>query len=238
MSRIGKVWLLGALLFCVGIAAKGQVEQARNSSEANFEQSAGSGQEGLNFRIENGKCWINGNLVAAKDLPKGLQNLDKAIFYQAAVFGIPEISFVLGGKEYLVRKNRIVELEPVQRGALNVAANSLGNSSEQRVAEEYYSQLKRESPGLFYGMSYEGALYEQCRTLLLDYQMAKGSQKEKIREELRLVLGQLFEINERNRELELEQLERMLETARKEVSYRKANKSVIIQNTLDQLLDD
>lgn len=186
----------------------------------------------ISVRIEDGKVWVNGNLVPSKELPASLKEVNPAVFYQAAIFGVKDISFQLMGHEYLVRDGKITEAPARPRMARD---NSL---QQQTAAEAYYSNLKREAPGLFYSLSREGALYEECRRLLIDHQLAQGKQKDKIREEIRLVIGQLFDINERNKELEIRQLEQMIEAARKEVELRKANKSLIIDKTLKDLLDE
>lgn len=192
---------------------------------------------GLSFRIENGKFWINGNLVPAKELPKSLQEIDKSIFYQAAVTGMDELGFSLGGADYTVRDNKISEVaHPQQRQLTFQPEVSNTSSNTNRAAEDYYSQIKRESPGLFYSLNYEGALYEQARNLVASYQTAKGKQRDQIRDELRVILSQLFDINEHNRELEIKQLQQMIESAKEEVQYRKANKAEILDNTLDGIL--
>ena len=122
-----------------------------------------------------------------------------------------------------------------------VATEAQGNDpgyNSKSATEAYYSQLKRESPNLFYGLSREGALLEEIRTLLIDYSVAQGKQREKIKEEIRLVLGQLYDINERNKEMEIEELEDMIQAAKAEVQYRKAHKSDIIDNSLNNLLKE
>ncbi|MEM7036325.1 MAG: hypothetical protein AAF570_05035, partial [Bacteroidota bacterium] len=174
-----------------------------------------------------------GNLVADEQLPESLRNLNPAVFYQAAVFGIQDITFALGAHEYLVRDGKIIEV-PSRVEEPKTESETVDLSTK----EAYYSQLKKEAPGLFYSLSREGALYEQCRGLLIDYQMADGKVKDKIREEIRLVLGQLYDINERNRELEIKQLEQMLDVAKKEMTYRKLHRSDIIGQTLDDLLKE
>ena len=49
----------------------------------------------ISVRIEDGKVWVNGNLVPRKDLPKSLKQVNPAVFYQAAIFGVNDISFQL-----------------------------------------------------------------------------------------------------------------------------------------------
>lgn len=191
-----------------------------------------SNVEQLSLRIEGGKVWVNGNLVPKKELPKGLRELDPNFYYTTAVFGIREISFNLQGKDYLVKADKIVELPPRSTKEVNPAANM----DSQAAMEEYYSNLKRETPSLFYSMTREAVLTEQARNLVYQYQFAKGDQLKDIRKQLSGILEQLFEINERNRELEILELQQMIDIARKEVEMRRQNKSLIIDNTMEELL--
>lgn len=187
----------------------------------------------LSLRIEGGKVWINGNLMPKKDLPAGLRELDPNFYYQTAAFGIREIAFNLQGKDYLVKADKVVELP-----ARPTAKEKGYDKGQQAAMEEYYSNLKREAPNLFYSMNREAMLTEQARGLLYQYQFAKDEDAASIRKELRSVLEQLFEINERNRELEILELQEMIDVARKEVQIRRENKSLIIDNTLKGLIGE
>ena len=222
-------WTMAA---CLSMAAQSNVP--RNSEVNTYQRSPVRVASALNLRIEDGKFWINGNLIPSKDLPGSLQGIDKAIFYQAAVMGMDELAFSLGGSDYTVRENKITEISRQPDNQLTVLSEQ--SNSTNRAREDYYSQIKREAPGLFYSLNYEGALYEEARGLVASYQKAKGKQRDEIRENLRTVLSQLFDINEHNRELEILQLQQMIESAKEEVQYRKANKAVILDNTLDQVL--
>lgn len=228
-------WLV---LFCLLTSLFGQIQgqavqnSANRSVQNNY--SAPRASSTLSFRIENGKCWVNGNLMDEKDLPVGLRSIDPSVYYQTAVLGINEIGFQLYGKAYLIRIDKIIELPPV---STQQNTNVSRAYPQQEAAEEYYGQLKRESPTLFHNIGREGMLYEQCRDLLLRHQKAKGKDQDALREEMRNVLGQLFDINERNRQMEIQELELMIESAKKEVMFRKANKGSIIDNALDELLE-
>lgn len=224
--------LLIALMALTAGSVEAQNAEPRQIS--NDRQVYQSNVEQLSLRIESGKVWVNGNLVPKKDLPEGLRTLDPNFYYTTAVFGIREISFNLQGKDYLVKADKVVELPPRPTSKNKVYAQE----TSQAAMEEYYSNLKRESPSLFYSMNREAVLTEQARNLIYQYQFAKGESLKSIRSDLRDVLEQLFEINERNRELEILQLQQMIDVARKEVEMRKENKSLIIDNTLKELIGE
>lgn len=214
------------LLLPLGTAAWGQ--SANNYAEK-VSAPAAKQRTSTTLRIDQGRVWVNGKLIPTENLPQSLKIIDPYIYYESTIAGVSEFTFNLGDHYYLMQDGKLSEIQ------VSEDAQIAGYDSKT-ATEAYYSQLKRESPGLFYGLSREGALLEQVRTLLMDYSMAKGQQREKIREEIRLVLGQLYDINERNKELEIQELEDMIEAAKKEVQYRKAHKSDIIQNSLDNLL--
>ncbi len=183
----------------------------------------------IRLRVDQGRVFLNDRALTNAELPTSLQNISQDIYYETNVAGVNEFTFNLGNRYYLVQNGKLTE----------IATEGQGNDSRydsKTATEAYYSQLKREAPGLFYGLSREGALLEQVRALLIDYSVAQGKQRDKIKEEIRLVLGQLYDINERNKELEIEELEDMIKAAKAEVQYRKAHKSDIIDNSLENLL--
>jgi hypothetical protein len=218
-----KLAMILMLLLSIGAAGWTQNSYDR-AAEASVRQ-----KNTTTIRIDQGRVWVNGKLMAQESLPQSLKVIDPYIYYESTVAGVTEFTFNLGDHYYLMQDGKLTEIQLADEG-------EVAGYDSKTATEAYYSQLKRESPGLFYGLSREGALLEQVRTLLMDYSLAKGQQREKIREEIRLVLGQLYDINERNKELEIEELEDMIEAAKKEVQYRKAHKSDIIQNSLDNLL--
>lgn len=217
-------YLVFISLVCMGSQTLAQ----GNYSQVNQVQE---GRQGIStFRIDKGKVWIDDKPAKPDDLPPSLKKIDPAIFYEANISGLDAFSFSLNGHTYWVSKGRIQELDAKQMEA------DLANS-ERLAAEAYYSQLKKESPNLFYGLSREGMLLEKIRTLLLDYSETKNNKrKAEIREELRSVLSQLFDLNERNQELEIKELEEMLESAKEELKFRKTNKNKIIDRSLEDLL--
>ncbi|HEX2899106.1 MAG TPA: hypothetical protein VHS96_05225 [Bacteroidia bacterium] len=185
----------------------------------------------IRLRIDEGKVYLNDRSLPTAELPSSLQNIDPNIYYETNVAGVTEFTFNLGNRFYLVQNGKLTEV-------VGEGQSDATSYNSKTATEAYYSQLKRESPGLFYGLSREGALLEQIRSLLIDYSVAQGKQRDKIKEEIRLVLGQLYDINERNKELEIAELEDMIQAAKEEVQYRKAHKSDIIDNSLNNLLKE
>lgn len=220
--------LLAGFLFGTVKAQSRQVRQDYNVAQPDTEKNSA-----LSMRIENSKVWINGNLVPKTDLPESLQALHPDLFYQAKVFGRKEMPFSMDGHDYLVRADKIVELPP-RNGQLVENVETTPHSA----MEEYYSNLKRESPSLFYSMTREANLTLQARDLVYKYQFASPKEQNKIRKELRDVLSQLFDINERNRELEIQELQEMIDAAQEEINVRKVNKKLILDNTLRELVGE
>lgn len=203
--------------------------QAALNAKELVKESSQSNSRLTQFRIDRGKVFLNGKQVASQNLPSSLQKIDPDIYYETTVAGVSEFTFNLGDRDYLVANGTLTELS-------GEGQSDQMSASNKTATEAYYSQLKRESPGLFYGLGREGILLEEVRSLLMEYSVSQGAQREKIKEEIRLVLGQLYDINQRNKEMEIQELEDMIQAAKEEVQYRKAHKSDIIDNSLKNLL--
>jgi hypothetical protein len=65
--------------------------------------------------------------------------------------------------------------------------------------------------------------------------MAEAKLKEKIKEEIRLLLGEQFDMSIRNMENEVETLNQELMEAKTMIDFRKKNKSAIIDKRLQEL---
>lgn len=219
--------MIFVLLISLGFIAQAHSQAALNVKYADQNRRQ---DNTTTLRIDQGKVWMNGKQILEENLPASLKHLDPNIYYESTVAGVTEFTFNLGDHYFLIQNGVLTE---IQMDDVEPAISGYDSKTE---TESYYSQLKRESPGLFYGLSREGVLLEQVRSLLLEYGQTKGKDRDKIKEQMRLVLGQLYDINERNKELEIEELEAMIEAAKKEVQYRKANKSKIIDRSLDNLL--
>jgi hypothetical protein len=190
-------------------------------------------QSRVSMRIENGKVWVNEKQVPAQELPRSLRDIHPSLYYETAGQGITEIAFNLGASEYLLRDGKIVEVE---RRTTSKSAEPAGGYADIEAKKSYYSQLKKDSPGLFYSLGREAALVEQVKSLLLEYDMAPRERKDKVSAEIKLLLDQLFDINEHNQVMEIEQLEQMLDAAKTEVKYRQKNKSIIVDQMATDLL--
>lgn len=189
-------------------------------------------QARVSMRIEGGKVWVNDRQIPAQELPKSLRKIHPNLYYETAGQGITEIAFNLGDYEYLLRDGRIVETE---KRSTSKSAEPAGYADIE-AKKSYYSQLKKDSPGLFYSLSREAALVEQVRSLLLEYDVAPKDRKDKVSAEIRLLLDQLFDINEHNQIMEIQQLEQMLDAAKSEVKFRQKNKSKIVDQMSTDLL--
>ncbi len=222
---------LGILFSCASLLAQNQ--GTRKISSENTKSYQNVPVSTINLNIEAGKVWIKGNLIPKKELPQSLQEIDPSIQFSSAAFGVGEIRFNLNGYEYLVKEDQIMELS-----SSTLETPPLGNRSSKGAMEEYYSNLKRESPNLFYSLGREAALTERARNLVYEFQVKDSGDKQNIRKELTVVLGQLFEINEHNRQKEIIELRQMIDAAQQEIQYRKANKQLIIDNTVKELIGE
>jgi len=78
----------------------------------------------------------------------------------------------------------------------------------------------------------------KTESLAAKYEMAKESEKRKIKEELRNELGKLFDQKEERREQEVKILENELKELKNSLAARQKNKNVIIERRLQELLDE
>lgn len=182
------------------------------------------------LRIDNGKVWINGNLVPADDLPESFCNFPPSYHMEISFSGSNEFKFNLNGKPYLLKNNRIIELENNPQ-VPPPAASGLSK-------EGYFNEIKNESPKLFYRLNREAQLHEECLNLMLDYQVASDDQKPVLREDLKKHLEELFDISYRNQLDEVQLMETDLDAIKKELEFRKKNKDIIVQNRLNELIQD
>lgn len=203
------------------------------STENPTENQSGVAQQPQSVRIENSKVWINGNLLAKNELPSGLQTIDPEFKMQMSTSGRSDVRIFLFGKQYLIRNGRLMEV-PMDYSSGNATQTS---ESGYQNKEDFFSSLKNEEPDHFYSLKKEAVMYERCMQLVLEYQMADQKLKEKIREEIRLLLGEQFDMNLRNMEKEVEQLDQELLEAKSMIDNRKRNKTGIIDKRLKELTD-
>lgn len=207
--------------------------QARTIS-GNQEQSSSNyySMRMQNLRISDGKVWVNGNLLQENELPQALKKLDPDYHLQASFVGNMDFSFVYDRQEYVVRKGRIMEIpspKMTMRG---------GGAPEVQSKEQYYQAMKEEAPSLFHNLLREAALKEEINILFLDYELARGELRNKIKEEIRGKLSEFFDLQIANMSLQIRQLEKEIEDARQDMMYRQENKSIIIDNHLKQVTEE
>jgi hypothetical protein len=173
------------------------------------------------LRIEQGNVWLNGNLIPAHDLPSGLQDISVEYRLQLSFQGGSELQVTLLGDDYLIRNGKISTLIPV----------------EEEVQSIYYGNLRESSPVLFQRMSLEAELFEECMSLVLDYETADEARRQQLRMTIRKNLERQFDMNLENMELELQQLENEMQQIRMDIEFRKSKKNEIIEKRLRDLVD-
>jgi len=190
--------------------------QARTISENQSESSRNSYSMRMqNLRISQGKVWVNGNLLQQNELPPALKSPDPDYHLQASFVGNMDFSFVYDRQEYVVRNGRIMEIP-----AATSAVVMRGGAPEVRSKEHYYQNMKEETPSLFYNLVREAALKEEINILILDYELAQGVQRQKIREELRARISEFLDLQVASMSLQIRQLEREIEDAREQMQFR------------------
>lgn len=231
---MNKFWAILAALLLVAIFSHGQISNGKNirtlSTENPTESQPGVGTTPQSVRIENSKVWVNGNLLVRNDLPNSLQNIDPEFKMQMTTTSRSDFRLLLFGKQYLLRNGRLMEV-PSEGGY----ATPSNNESSYQGKEDLFSSLKNEEPDHFYNLKKEAVMYERCMQLVLEYQMAEAKVKDKIREEIRLLLGEQFDMSIRNMEKEVETLDQELQEAKTMIDHRKKNKTAIIDKRLQEL---
>lgn len=199
------------------------------STENPTENQSNSGLTPQSVRIENSKVWINGNLLVRNELPASLQSIDPEFKMQMTTTGRADVRILLFGKQYLIRQGRLLEVPN------ELPANTATSESGYQAKEDLFSSLKNEEPDHFYNLKKEAVMYERCMQLVLEFEMAEAKLKEKIKEEIRLLLGEQFDMSIRNMEKEVETLDQELMEAKTMIDFRKKNKSAIIDKRLQEL---
>ncbi len=80
------------------------------------------------------------------------------------------------------------------------------------------------------------SLEYEVRELALKYENAKESEKGKIKEDIKVKLNELFDIRTKRQEIRVKRLESEISQLKKNLEERKANKSKIVEQRLDQLV--
>ena len=75
----------------------------------------------------------------------------------------------------------------------------------------------------------------ESKELSVKFDKASDSDKKSVKEALRAVLSELFDLKSKNQELRVKRMEADLGRLKKKLEERKANKSKIVEQRLDQL---
>ena len=82
------------------------------------------------------------------------------------------------------------------------------------------------------------ALEIDTRELALNYAKAQGSEKEKIKSDIKAKLNELFDIRTKIQELRIKKLESRIKELKADIEKRKQNKSKIVEERLNDLCQD
>lgn len=105
---------------------------------------------------------------------------------------------------------------------------------EMRLMKE----LKQRNPKRYMRVAEERTLDGNSRTLARKFRTAEGTEKERIREEVKKILDQIFDLRQENRVLEIERLEKKLEELKSNNLERLKNKDEILKRRLMALLGE
>lgn len=179
------------------------------------------------LRLDEGKFWINGNLIQAQELPLKLQSqLQERDFY-ASFQGIQAIELVLEGKTYLVKPGRISDITKI-----------CSSGKTETHDQAYMERLSREEPETFEALSREAELNRKTLSLSKAYiSSADPRKKAELRAELRMALEQLFDLNIRNQEQELFFLENQIAIRKEELKIKQADKARQVARNLNELTE-
>ena len=212
-------------------AGKAKLEERVSPMQTSLYQQ-GSHSEVQNLHIEDGKLWINGNLIPKTELPKSLQEINPNYRLQASLYGTNEFKFNLWGNDYLLKHGKIVEIAPSYPVRSEQTQGMIPSSLN---TTDYFNNLRNETPDIFSSMMREAQLQEYAIQLLMDFEVASPAEKIILRKKLAETLGQLFDLSIQNQELEITQAEEDLRSVKKEVEFRKKNRNTIIENRLKQI---
>ncbi len=100
-------------------------------------------------------------------------------------------------------------------------------------------EMKERDPDSYERITKERKLDVQCRQLAEKYRkLEEETQKAQVRNELQVLLNQLFDLRESMRGQEVKDLENRLNELRQTLEKRRSNKVLIVENRLKQMLGE
>lgn len=105
------------------------------------------------------------------------------------------------------------------------------------IASKFLSMVKKaEEPGLEKDVVRGISLEYDVRELSLQYEKASDSEKAKIKDSLKTKLNELFDIRAKGQEARIKRMEKEIAELRANMQKRKANKSKIVEQRLNELV--
>lgn len=179
------------------------------------------------LRFDQGKVWINGNLIQQHQVPSGLQGRISESDLYASFSGVNSVELVFEGKSYLVKPGRITDISTLQM-------QKTGSDSDAK----YMERLSKSSPETFKGLALEADLNRKTQTLTRTFlQTADPRLRADLRQDLRAHLEKLFDLSIENQRKELEFLEKQIELRKEELRLKEAARQQHIARNLLELTD-
>jgi len=100
------------------------------------------------------------------------------------------------------------------------------------------NELKERDPKRYKRVAEERTLDGNSRALARKYRSAEGTEKERLREEIKQILDQIFDMRQVNRVLEIERLEKKINELKNNNLERLKNKDEILKRRLTELLGE
>jgi hypothetical protein len=173
------------------------------------------------IKIENQSFWLDGKLIPPSALPLSLQNLPVGYSVSLRISGVDQFKFCVLNNLYMYANKKITEIQPY------VTPN------KEQILTGYYQDLKKQDPETFEKLTQEALLEKKSQELAIAYNSTPDKQqKDEIEQELRNILGELFELKIKNTEREILRLQGSVDELRKKLSERRKNRDAIIQKRM------
>jgi len=217
--KVLKAISLLLILSCVYQVVQAQMPVTRDVSFANpvhqtSKPTVASSIYLKSIRIQEGKFWINGNLLPASQLPKELQHLQKDFQMMASFNEVESFEMQINGRFYIVTGNRVI---PSPSNAL-ASESSLQGRINSENNEAYWM--------------------DQCSLLSRQYHSSNSIlQKNKIKSQLISAIGKWYDTSLESQEQELLEMEHEIQVLLGEIDLKRKNKEKAVSQKLYDLLN-
>jgi hypothetical protein len=217
--KVLKAISLLLILSCVYQVVQAQMPVTRDVSFANpvhqtSKPTVASSIYLKSIRIQEGKFWINGNLLPASQLPKELQHLQKEFQMMASFNEVESFEMQINGRFYIVTGNRVI---PSPSNALASESSPQGRINSENN-EAYWM--------------------DQCSLLSRQYHSSNSIlQKNKIKSQLISAIGKWYDTSLESQEQELLEMEHEIQVLLGEIDLKRKNKEKAVSQKLYDLLN-